>query len=122
MTRAFLALALAFSAVFTQPAGAAEQGRATYGFKVKVDAASLSLNPVIAAVIVDQVKPGSPAAAAGIVAGDEILQAEGREVPGARADDVKPLMRRNVGDPLVLKLRRADGSVYEAHMIGVARH
>jgi C-terminal processing protease CtpA/Prc len=122
MTRALLALALGLLVALVQPAGAAEQGRATYGFKVKVDAATLSLNPVIKSVVVDEVKPGSPAERAGIVPGDEILQAEGRDVPGAKADDVKPLMQRRVGDPLALKLRRADGSVYDAHMVGVARH
>lgn len=98
-----LVLALAASPAFAK-------GR--LGFGLQVETSGFVLSPTLKQVTVSRVSPGSPAAAAGLLTGDRLLEIEGRAVPGAPAremagtlDDLKP------GQHVHMKVRHADGSI-----------
>ena len=66
-------------------------------------------NPVLKRVKVTTVIPESPAAAAGMKAGDYILEVNGRVINGAPAREMsKQLKDVQVGERLRLKLKRGD--------------
>jgi S1-C subfamily serine protease len=55
--------------------------------------------------------PASPAAKAGLSAGDMIVEIEGIVVEGAKADTLKAAMQKSAGETLRLKIKRgADAS------------
>ncbi|MFI1285452.1 S41 family peptidase [Streptomyces sp. NPDC020858] len=58
---------------------------------------------------VDKVQPGSPAARAGLRAGDRLLSVDGQAVTGLTVTDVVALLRGAAGTPVVLNLSR-DGA------------
>ncbi|MFB7155002.1 S41 family peptidase, partial [Streptomyces virginiae] len=57
----------------------------------------------------DEVQPGSPAARAGLRAGDRLLSVDGHAVTGLAVADVVALLRGTAGTPVVLNLSR-DGA------------
>ncbi|WP_051782638.1 MULTISPECIES: S41 family peptidase [unclassified Streptomyces] len=61
------------------------------------------------AIKVDRVQPGSPAARAGLRAGDRLLSVDGHAVTGLAVTDVVGLLRGDAGTPVVLNLSR-DGA------------
>ena len=76
---------------------AAEKG--WFGFTADVQAESVfSFDPTIRAIKIGKVEPDSPAARAGLAAGDEILELENVKVTGNKASQLKPHMQ---GLPLV---------------------
>jgi S1-C subfamily serine protease len=56
--------------------------------------------------LVEEVLPGSPAAAAGVLVGDLIIEANGQPIKGP-VDLAMQLFQQNVGDTITLKLKRA---------------
>src|SRR5262245_46507836 len=60
-------------------------------------------------VQVVQVTPGSPAEAAGLQRGDAVVSLAGR--PVARADDLRPIIDANLGQPIPIEIRRAGQSM-----------
>ncbi len=58
---------------------------------------------------IDKVQPDSPAARAGLRAGDRLLSVDGRTVTGLRVTEVVALLRGEAGTPVVLRLSR-DGA------------
>lgn len=60
--------------------------------------------------VVGEVNPGSPAEAAGLLAGDRILAAGGREI--ASFEELQALVRESTGEPLALSVDR-DGERLE---------
>ncbi|MFD0271824.1 S41 family peptidase [Streptomyces sp. NPDC127106] len=58
---------------------------------------------------IDKVQPGSPAARAGLRAGDRLLDVDGRTVTGLRVPEVVALLRGDVGTSVVLRFGR-DGT------------
>jgi carboxyl-terminal processing protease len=62
-------------------------------------------------LLVTRVVTGAPAAEAGIVPGDTILEADGKKADGPEA------LRGDEGAAIVLKVRRADGSIREFQMV-----
>jgi C-terminal processing protease CtpA/Prc len=101
------ATALLLSA-FALAATAGQHG--LMGFSMKVETEGFFLNPTLKSVHVDRVLPGSPAARAGMTAGDEIVQVEGHTVVGAKAMELKPYMQREVGEMTHLLIRKPNGS------------
>ena len=91
------------------------------GLTVDVRGTRLSLNPTIETVTVKEVVAGSPAALAGIVAGDEILEVEGHVVAGSLSEEILPLMQKQAGQSLTLKLRHVSGAVYSVTLVAVTR-
>lgn len=86
------------------------------GIAVLVEGDGFFLNPVITKVRMANVEKGSIAEAAGIVAGDEIEQIEGRSIGGKRASELRPYMTLNPGETRTLRLRHANGEPFDARL------
>ena len=104
---AFLLLA-SLLVVFSAVAHAAERGY--FGFSIAVDADGF-FKPTLKSVTVNGITPGSPAQLAGLVSGDQFVEVEGHQVAGAKADEIKPYLTRNVGETIRLKVKKASGDV-----------
>jgi C-terminal processing protease CtpA/Prc len=102
-------------------AAARADDRAWYGFHIKPETAGFPLNPTVRSVVIDTVKVNSPAAAQRIQVGDEILEADGKTIPGARALQLISLLNKEPGSLLRLQLRRADGERYTAVVRGIKK-
>jgi S1-C subfamily serine protease len=99
----------------------AAQEKAWYGFKLDVNRSGFVLNPTVVSVVVREVVPNSPAAAQHISVGDEIIEAEGKPVPGNKALQLRPLMTKSPGDTLHLRFKRKDGDTYAVAITAVKR-
>ncbi|MBT2481010.1 S41 family peptidase [Streptomyces sp. ISL-94] len=64
-------------------------------------------------ITVDKVQPGSPAARAGLRAGDRLLSVDGHAVTGLAVTDVISLLRGEAGTPVVLNLTRGGADLTE---------
>ncbi len=106
-------------AVSLASASAAE--RAWYGFHIKPETAGFPLNPIVKSVVIDKVKVNSPASAQHIRVGDEIIEADGRIVRGARAMQLIFLLNKEPGNVLHLRLKRADGESYTVVVQGIKK-
>ncbi len=112
-----LTLFAAFSlAIAPIASGAGEKG--WFGLEVGVEIEGFSFNPTLHAARIAKVLPSSPAAAAGLTAGDLIVEIQGFVIPGAKARDLKAAMHQAVGESLRLKVRH--GTVEPRSLILVA--
>ena len=93
--------------------------RGGYGLKVKVDGDINSdhKNPLLTAMKIEAVEPNSPGARAGIVVGDQIIEVAGLAVFSRRASEIIPLMQKDVGQSIEVKIRREDGTVFKVTMV-----
>lgn len=80
------------------------------GISMAIDGVGVFWNPTLKSVKIAKVAPASPAALAGIVEGDFIVEVEGKQVAGAKAGDLKPYLERNVGEQLKLVIKSANGA------------
>lgn len=96
--------------VLVQAASAAE---VKVGLSVSVDGEGSFFNAVVNKINVVGVEPGSLAAAAGIVKGDQITSIEGKPVQGRRASELKAF---GAGESRTLVVRHADGVSFEARL------
>ena len=80
--RELVIAAVLFLGVSLASATAAE--KAWFGFHIKPETTGFPLNPIVRSVVIDKVKPHSAAEALDIRIGDEIMEAEGKPVPGTR--------------------------------------
>jgi C-terminal processing protease CtpA/Prc len=102
--KSFVAAAVLLAASTGQ---AADKGY--LGIAIAVDGEGAFWNPTLKSVKVAKVVPLSPAALAGIVQGDLIVEIEGKQVAGAKANDLKPYLERSVGQQLKLLVKSANG-------------
>ena len=107
-----IALALICSLFFAHSAGAEQK----LGFVTQVEGEGFFLNPIVTKILVTEVTKGSVAEAAGMRAGDQIIQIEGQNVAGKRARELQPFMKLNPGETRRLRLRHADGTEAEARI------
>ena len=102
-------LPLAALLLFASATASAAPGR--YGFGVEAETSGL-FNPVLDRVTISRVLPGTPAATAGLRAGDRVVEVDGQPVKGAAA---RPMAARlhevSAGQHLRLGLLRAGGIV-----------
>lgn len=110
-----LVIAAATMSLLTLPAAAAEKG--WFGFSVNVDADSMSPNPTLRTATVESVVPGSPAAKAGLVSGDQVLEVQGVPVAGAKADVFRAAMQKAVGESVRIKIKRGDAAAREVSLV-----
>ncbi len=106
LSRFFYCVFLSF--LLLQPAFAAERG--TFGFEVSVNADGI-LSPTLIWAKIAKIKPASPAEKAGMKVGDEIVEVEGHTVAGAKASLITPLMKKDVGQILNLKVKRGTDTI-----------
>ena len=111
-------LALLFS--LSSAVWAGEKGY--FGFALSINAEGMFWNPTLRAVKIATVAPQSPAAEAGMVTGDEILEVAGKPVPGAKGNDLKAHVEKDIGQALHLKLRRANGEVAAVTLVAAAKN
>ena len=88
---------------------------------VEVDGEGFFLNPTLKTVTVKSVVPGRPASVAGIKPGDQIIEVDGKLVAGAKARDLEPLMKKNVGEKLSLRVQRTSGEILAVTMVAAAK-
>ena len=97
----------------------AEGSRGYFCFSVSIEGEGAFWNPVLKSATVVKVEAASPAAAAGMVAGERITEVEGKTVAGTRANDIQPLMKKNVGEPLRLRVQRDNGDLRSVTLVAV---
>lgn len=121
LRRTFLSAfaALLAPAVAVQAQEAPKPG--TLGFAVDIDGEGSFLNPTLKTVTIKSVVPGRPAATAGIKPGDQIVEVEGRQVKGSKARELQPLMKKNAGETLALRLRKPDGEIYAVALVAAPK-
>jgi S1-C subfamily serine protease len=102
-------------------ASATAAERAWFGFHIKPETTGFPLNPVVRSVVIDKVKPHSAAAALDIRIGDQIMEVEGRTVPGTRALQLISLLQKQPGEWLHLRLKRPSGESYSAAVEGIKK-
>ena len=96
------------------------QEKGYFGLGVSVVADGF-VNPILKTVTVNKVAPNSPAAKAGITAGDLIIEVEGKVVSGLKADELKPFMQRNIGESTRFVLKRANGELRPLSLVAAPR-
>lgn len=84
------------------------------GISFTVKGSGVFWNPTVNSIVIAEVVPNSPAAQEHLVAGDTLLEVEGQVVEGAKGSLLRSKMKREVGDLVHLKLRRANGEIYSA--------
>ncbi|HZF80143.1 MAG TPA: PDZ domain-containing protein, partial [Rubrivivax sp.] len=89
----------ALIAVFALLGGAAvaQEPKGTFGLLATVDVDGI-LNPTLKSVVVQSVQAGLPAALAGIVPGDSVLEVDGVKVSGAKATAMAERMKKKPGE------------------------
>ena len=110
-----VAAALLFSPLASH---AAEKG--WFGFALAIDADGI-FNPKLRSIKIDKVFPASPAAKAGLSAGDVIVEIEGIIIEGAKADSLKAAMQKSVGETLRLKIKRGTDAPQDVSLIAAAK-
>jgi C-terminal processing protease CtpA/Prc len=116
MNRRSRLILLVAAALLFSPLGlhAAEKG--WFGFALAIDADGI-LNPKLRSIKIDKIFPASPAAKAGLSAGDMIVEIEGIAVEGAKADTLKAAMQKSVGETLRLKIKRGTDAAQDVSLI-----
>lgn len=99
--------------VFGHPSRAGEQ---KLGFAVDVEGEGFFLNPLVTKIRVSEVIKGSLAESAGMKTGDLIIQIDGQNVAGKRALELRSFMKLNPGETRTLRLKRADGTEFDARI------
>lgn len=91
--------------------------RGYLGVALTVDGEGFFLNPTLKTVKIEKVVPNSPAAKAGLQPGDVMLEIEGKKVAGAKANDLKPYMERDVGQTVRLAIQKSSGEVKQVTLV-----
>ena len=89
------------------PTHAAEQ---KLGLVTQVEGEGFFLNPLVTKILVTEVTNGSLAEAAGVKAGDQIIQIDGETIAGKRALDLRRFLKLNPGETRKFRLKHADGT------------
>ncbi|MFM2121127.1 MAG: hypothetical protein RL722_2595 [Pseudomonadota bacterium] len=110
-----IALLLICALCWGRASAAAEAGYIGMGLDVNGD--GFFLNPTLTAVKVSKVVAASPAAKAGISEGDHIVEVEGRQVIGAKANDLKPLLEREAGQSIRFVIKKPSGELKQVTVV-----
>jgi C-terminal processing protease CtpA/Prc len=103
------------SLLLALPAFAGSKARLGFGPEATI---SGFLSPKLKRVRVTEVVPGSPAARAGLLTGDQVMQANGQEIAGAPARAMAKALREVAPcEHLRLRVRRQDGSLHDVDII-----
>ena len=97
-------------------AGAAHSADGKIGMTLEVDTDGPFWNPVVNRLKVKAVDKASLAEAAGIAAGDEIVQIEGKAVAGRLVQDLKEYLKFSPGETRTLCLKHTSGDQFDARI------
>lgn len=86
------------------------------GFAIEATTSGL-FSPTLTRVAVKSVRPGSAAAAAGLLTGDVVLEVDGHAVPGAPAREMAARLNLQSGQHLLMKVRHPNAVVAILDMI-----
>ena len=100
----------------------AEQPEGAIGFTVEVEGDGSFWKPVIKTAKVVSIRPESPAEAAGLEVGDEILSVQGVEITEANARKVAKLVQVAPGEHLLLIVKDDFGETREIDIIAGKSH
>ncbi len=114
-TFAFLILLSALA-----PSLQAEGAKGWLGFGLHVDADGF-FHPTVRSITVDKVLPDTPAAKAGIVVGDLLVEVEGIKVAGAKASELQPSLHHAAGDAVHLKIQHGSEAPRAVTMIAAVK-
>ncbi len=87
------------------------------GISLSVEGEGFFLNPTLKMVKIAKVALNSPAAKAGIESGDLLLELEGKKVVGAKANDLKPYLDKEVGQTVRLAIQKSSGEVKQLAVV-----
>ena len=118
--RHLMTLALAISTASPAVTNAADE-KGWFGLAFNVETEGFSFNPSVQSVKIEKVAPSSPAAEAGLLAGDLIVAVQGITVAGAKADELKAAMKKLVGEALRVKVRRGKAAPFDVSLVAVGR-
>src|SRR5438477_8086364 len=108
-----IAVAFILLLVPAHPNHAAEQ---KLGLVTQVEGEGFFLNPLVTKILVTEVASGSLAEAAGIKAGDQIIQIDGETIAGKRALELRRFLKLNPGEPRKFRLMHAYGTAADARI------
>lgn len=117
-TRFSLAL-VALLLSLTSAAWAGERGY--FGFTPEIDGEGVFWNPTLRAVKIAKVAAKSPAEAAGMQVGDEVIEVAGKAVAGAKGKDLQGQIEKDIGESVKMKLKHSNGEVVEITMVAKAK-
>jgi C-terminal processing protease CtpA/Prc len=92
-----------------------------FGLAMSIDIQGTVLNPTLNTITIQSVAPHSPAASAGLVSGDLILEIEGIVVAGAKPEPIKVAMQKAVGESLRLKLKHGSDAPRDVSLTAAAK-
>lgn len=118
MKRALIVLVIGF---LQSVSGAAVADDGWFGIGVKAEGEGRFWNPVVTELVVTSVENASPAANAGIKAGDRIVAIGEHKVVGQRLRILAPYIEKRVGEALTLTLLSETGDSYTVTMVGEQR-
>jgi C-terminal processing protease CtpA/Prc len=98
-----------------------DKNKGWFGLTVSAAVEGTSFNPALQSITIAKVMPSSPAAAAGLVAGDQIVEIQGMTIPGATAKEVRGAMHQNVGASLHLTVKHGAAEPKVVTLIAVAK-
>ncbi|HTB90869.1 MAG TPA: PDZ domain-containing protein [Steroidobacteraceae bacterium] len=116
MDRRSRLILLVAAALLFSPLGSDAAEKGWFGFALAIDADGI-LNPKLRSIKIDKIFPASPAAKAGLSAGDMIVEIDGIAVEGAKADTLKAAMQKSVGETLRLKIKRGADAFQDVSLI-----
>jgi C-terminal processing protease CtpA/Prc len=120
MKREFLVTVSSLVLATALGSAAAQDERGVFGFGFEIDADGF-ISPTLKTITVKALTAGSPADLAGMKIGDQVIEVDGKVISGAKARDLEPHLKKNVGQSVSLRLRRPGGEVYSVSMVAVAK-
>lgn len=99
----------------------ADAARGYFGYGYSIEADGFFWDPTLQSVTITKIAPASPAAKAGILEGDQVLELEGRVIAGAKGNEISALSKKQIGQTLRLRLKHVNGELYFVAMIAIAK-
>lgn len=95
----------------------AADDKAWFGFAVSVETEGVSFNPTLRSVRIEKLASSSPAERAGVAPGDAVVSLDGIVVAGAKANELKAVMKKSVGGTVRIEIERADAEAHEVELV-----
>jgi len=74
-------------------------------------------SPKLETVVVSEIIDGQSAHREGVVVGDDILSIDGCTIPGCSAKKAQNIMKKDVGESILITIRTTDGKTKEIELV-----